>query len=68
MQADMIRQWPLFRQKGVTMKSGEKEDNAMHVMLIKILTISPSSADCEWEFSGTNLDKTYLRTRLNNDA
>lgn len=64
----MIRQWPLFRQKVVTMKSGEKEDNAMYVMLIKILTISPSSADCEWEFSAANLEKTYLRTRLNNDG
>ena len=64
----MIRQWPLFRQKVVTMKSGEKEDNAMYVMLIKILTISPSSADCEWEFSAVNLEKTYLRTTLNNDG
>lgn len=42
--------------------------NTMYATLTIMLTISASSADCEWESSAIKFEKTYLRTRLNNDT
>ena len=42
--------------------------NTMYATLTIMLTISASSADCEWESSAIRFEKIYLRTRLNNDT